>query len=85
LWAGLRNVVFVDNAVPLGKGRRFGIHKTALDRIAGGWGIDLIDSEYSGLPLNITYNPNRHQTVSPLISMYPNLTGQSVYASAVIL
>jgi hypothetical protein len=76
------NTLSIVYDLPFGKGRHFDLHKTALDLIAGGWGIDLIDSETSGLPLNITYSPTTQQTVSPLISMYPNLTGQSLYANS---
>jgi hypothetical protein len=76
------NTLSIVYDLPFGKGRHFDIRNTALDLIAGGWGIDLIDTETSGLPLNITYSPNTQQTVSPLISMYPNLTGQSIYANS---
>ena len=66
--------------IPFGKGRHFGTSSTALDLIAGGWGIDLVNSEYSGLPINITYNPTTQGSVSSLISYYPNLvSGQSLY------
>jgi hypothetical protein len=76
------NTLSIIYDLPLGRGRHFDIRNTALDLIAGGWGIDLIDTETSGLPLNITYSPNTQQTVSPLISVYPNLTGQSIYANS---
>jgi Carboxypeptidase regulatory-like domain/TonB-dependent Receptor Plug Domain len=76
------NTLSILYDLPFGRGRHFDIRSTALNLIAGGWGIDLIDTETSGLPLNITYNPNTQQTVSPLISMYPNLTGQSIYANS---
>jgi Carboxypeptidase regulatory-like domain/TonB-dependent Receptor Plug Domain/TonB dependent receptor len=76
------NTLSIVYDLPFGKGRHFDIRSTALDLIASGWGIDLIDTETSGLPLNITYSPNTQQTVSPLISMYPNLTGHSIYANS---
>ncbi|HEX4165116.1 MAG TPA: carboxypeptidase regulatory-like domain-containing protein [Bryobacteraceae bacterium] len=65
--------------LPFGKGRHFDIHNTALDVIAGGWGVDVINTETSGLPLNITYSPTTQGSVSPLVTPTPNLTGQSLY------
>ncbi len=65
--------------LPFGKGRHFSIASTALDEIAGGWSIDLITTETSGLPLNITYNPTTQGSVSPLVTPRPNLTGQPFY------
>jgi hypothetical protein len=65
--------------LPFGKGRHFDIHNTALDVIAGGWGVDVINTETSGLPLNITYSPTTQGSVSTLVTPTPNLTGQSLY------
>ncbi len=66
--------------IPYGKGRHFNTNNTALDLVAGGWGIDLVNYEYSGLPLNITYNPTTQGQVSPLDSYQPNLvSGASIY------
>ncbi len=65
--------------LPFGKGRHFDIKNTALDLIAGGWGIDLINTETSGEPLNITYIPTTQGSVSPLVTPTPNLTGESLY------
>ena len=76
------NTLSVLYDIPFGHGRHFDIKNKVLDLIAGGWGINVIDTEASGLPVNITYSPNTQQTVSPLISMYPNLTGQPIYASS---
>jgi hypothetical protein len=64
--------------IPYGKGRRFDPHNSALNLIAGGWGIDLINTVTSGLPINITYNPPTQGQVSTLVSYRPNLTGQPV-------
>jgi hypothetical protein len=66
--------------LPFGKGRRFGIQNTALDYVAGGWGVDLVNSENSGLPLNITYSPATQGQVSTLTSYQPNIVnGVSLY------
>lgn len=68
--------------IPFGKGRRFSTSNTALDLIAGGWGVDLINTETSGLPLNITYNATTQAQVSTLLSYHPNLvTGASLYSN----
>ncbi|HXE13579.1 MAG TPA: TonB-dependent receptor [Bryobacteraceae bacterium] len=67
--------------IPVGRGRHFDIKNTALDLLAGGWGIDLINTETSGLPLNITYNASTQGQVSPLVSMTPNYNGASLYLS----
>ncbi len=52
--------------IPFGKGRHFDPHNAALNLAAGGWGLDLINTATSGLPLNITYNPTTQGSVSPL-------------------
>ncbi len=64
--------------IPYGKGRRFDAKNEALNLIAGGWSIDLINTATSGLPLNITYNPPTQGQVSTLVSYRPNLTGQPI-------
>ncbi len=68
--------------LPFGRGRHFNIQNGALDLIAGGWGIDLINTETSGLPLNITYSPTTQGSVSPLLTPTPNLTGESLYLNS---
>lgn len=65
--------------IPFGKGRHFDPHNAALDLVAGGWGIDLINTATSGLPLNITYSPTTQGSVSSLVTPLPNLTGASIY------
>ena len=59
--------------IPFGKGRHFSTTNTALDLIAGGWGVDLINTESSGLPLNITYGATTQAQVSTLTTYQPNL------------
>ncbi len=68
--------------LPFGKGRHFAIQNATLNLIAGGWGIDVINTESSGLPLNITYGPTTQGSVSPLLTPRPNLTGQSLYLNS---
>lgn len=67
--------------IPLGKGRHFDPHNGAIDLVAGGWGVDLINTATSGLPLNITYSPTTQGSVSPLVTPLPNLTGAPLYLS----
>ncbi len=69
----LNDTLSVLYDIPFGKGRRFSTSSTALDLLAGGWGIDLINTESSGLPLNITYSPTTQGQVSTLTSYQPNL------------
>jgi hypothetical protein len=64
--------------LPFGKGRRFDMQNRALDMIAGGWGVNLINTLTSGLPLNITYSASQQFQVSPLVTMRPNLLGDPV-------
>jgi hypothetical protein len=66
--------------IPFGKGRHFSTSNTAVDLIAGGWGVDLVNTASSGLPLNLTYSPTTQGQVSTLTSYQPNLTpGTSLY------
>ena len=64
--------------LPFGKGRRFNISNRALDLLAGGWGVNLINTMTSGLPLNITYSASSQYQVSPLLSTRPNLVSSQV-------
>lgn len=65
--------------LPIGRGRMVNIPNRALDLVAGGWSVDLINTATSGLPINIIYSPTTQGTVSPLITPRPNLTGASLY------
>ena len=67
--------------LPFGKTRRFKPSNGFLDAIAGGWGINLINTMTSGLPLNVVYSPTTQASVSSLTTSRPNLTGTSVYLS----
>ncbi len=52
-----------------------------MDTIAGGWGINVINTMTSGLPLNVTYGPTTQASVSSLTTPRPNLTGAPLYLS----
>jgi hypothetical protein len=67
--------------LPFGRGRHFNIQNRALDLVAGGWSIDLINTVASGLPINITYSPTTQAQSSPLLTPRPNLKGGSLYLS----
>ncbi len=67
--------------LPFGRGRHFNMQNRALDLIAGGWSIDLINTVTSGLPINITYSPTTQAQASPLLTPRPNLAGASLYLS----
>ena len=65
--------------LPFGRGRHFNMKSRALDLIAGGWSLNVINTASSGLPINIVYSPTTQGSVSPLVTPRPNLTGVSIY------
>jgi hypothetical protein len=65
--------------LPWGKGRHFELHNPAVNAIAGGWQVNVINTLTSGLPLNITYSATTQAQVSSLTTPRPNLTGASLY------
>jgi hypothetical protein len=65
--------------LPFGAGRRVNFQHRALDLLAGGWSVNVINTATSGLPINISYSPTTQGSVSPLLSPRPNLTGVSIY------
>jgi hypothetical protein len=68
--------------LPVGKGRHFNVQNTALDYIVGGWSINMINTMFSGLPLDIGYASPAQNQVSNLVSERPNnVPGQPVYLS----
>jgi hypothetical protein len=77
----INNTTSIVYDLPVGRGRHFDIPNRALDLVAGGWSIEVINSATSGLPINITYSPTTQGTVSPLLTPRPNLTGASIYTS----
>ncbi len=75
------NTTSVVYDLPFGRGRHFNMQNRAVDAVAGGWSLDIINTATSGLPINITYSPTTQGSVSPLITPRPNLTGASLYLS----
>ena len=69
----LNNVLSIVYDLPYGKGRMFGQNAPFLVQQAlGGWQLTAIQSDSSGLPINITYSPTSAQQVSPLLTQRPN-------------
>ena len=64
--------------LPFGKNRHFNIQQRA-GYYAGGWGVNMINTMTSGLPLNVGYSPTSQAPISSLGTPRPNLTGQSLY------
>ena len=77
----LNDTLSVLYDLPFGKNRHFKFSNSALDAIAGGWGINVINTMTSGLPLNVTYGPTTQASVSSLTTPRPNLTGAPLYLS----
>jgi hypothetical protein len=77
------NTTSVVYDLPFGRGRHFNIQNRALDLVAGGWSINVINTVTSGLPINIGYSPTTQAQTSPLLTQRPNLTGASLYLSGV--
>jgi len=67
--------------LPFGKTRHFKFRSSALDAVAGGWGLNIINSMFTGLPLNVTYGTTTQASESSLTSPRPNLTGAPFYLS----
>jgi hypothetical protein len=67
--------------LPFGRGRRFKPANSILDAIAGGWGVNVINTMFSGLPLNVTYSATTQASESSLTTPRPNLTGAPFYLS----
>jgi hypothetical protein len=67
--------------LPFGRGRHFKPANAFLDAVAGGWGVNVINTMFSGLPLNVTYSPTTQASESSLTTPRPNLTGAPLYLS----
>ena len=74
----INNTTSIVYDLPFGHGRHFSIGNRALDLIAGGWGVNLISTLTSGLPINVGYSATTQAQVSPLLTPRPNLTGQDL-------
>jgi hypothetical protein len=75
------NTTSIVYDIPVGKGRHYNLPNRAVDLVAGGWSVDVINSATSGLPINITYSPTTAGQVSPLLTPRPNLTGVPLYST----
>jgi Carboxypeptidase regulatory-like domain len=75
----LNDTLSVLYDLPFGKSRRFKPGNSVLDAVAGGWGLNVINTMTSGLPLNVTYGATTQASVSSLTTPRPNLTGVSFY------
>src|SRR5262249_32439970 len=54
----------------------------ALDYVAGGWSLNMINTMTSGLPIDVGYSTSSQQQISDLVSPRPNLVpGQPLYLS----
>ncbi len=85
----LNNVTSVVYQIPFGQGRKYGGSvNPVLDAVAGGWELNTIATEHTGLPLNVYYNPSTSEEVSSLSNDYrgepflrPNVSGSSISQS----
>lgn len=68
---GRRYIGSVVYDLPFGKGRRFGIQNSILEKIAGGWTMGVITELRDGAPYGVTEQTNRTNTFSH--SQRPNL------------
>jgi hypothetical protein len=75
----LNDTLSVLYDLPFGKSRRVKFSNSFVDAIAGGWGLNLINTMTSGLPLNVVYSATTQASVSSLTSARPNVTGVSPY------
>jgi len=75
------NTLSVLYDIPVGKGRHFNINNRALDMVVGGWGLNVINTDTSGLPVNIIYSATQQFQVSPLLTPRPNLVNSQIMAA----
>lgn len=75
----LNDTLSVLYDLPFGKNRHFKMSNSFADAVLGGWGVNVINTMTSGLPLNVVYSPTTQGSVSSLTTPRPNLTGQPLY------
>jgi hypothetical protein len=76
----LNDTLSVLYDLPVGKGRQFNIDNKALDYVAGGWSLNMINTMFSGLPIDVGYSATAQEQVSDLVTERPNLVaGQPLY------
>ena len=71
--------------LPYGRGRHFGSNANyALQALAGGWQITVIDTATSGLPANLNYtnSTSNGTNVTDLYTYRPNLVGSPIASAA---
>ena len=71
--------------MPYGKGRHFGSNANyALQALAGGWQITVINTATSGLPANLNYtnSTSNGTNVTDLYTYRPNLVGSPIAPAA---
>jgi hypothetical protein len=66
--------------LPVGHGRQYNVSNKALDYVVGGWSLNMINTMFSGLPIDVGYSASQQQSVSDLVTERPNLVaGQPLY------
>ena len=65
--------------LPFGRNRHFKVNNSLLDAFVGGWGLNIINTMFTGLPLNVTYSATTQASESSLTTPRPNLTGAPLY------
>ncbi len=76
----LNNTTTLVWELPFGRDRRWARSMgPAIEALAGGWRLSVINTMTSGRPVNLTYSPSSAQSVGGTASLRPNLTGD-VYA-----
>jgi hypothetical protein len=72
----LNNTLTAIWDLPYGRGRHWGASaNTAMQIIAGGWQVSVIETATSGQPVNLTYSEPSQFDVSDLLTYRPNVNG----------
>jgi len=83
------NVASVVYQIPFGRGRKYGSKMHPIvDTAVGGWELNSILTNHTGVPLDVSYSPSAANEVSSLTADYrgqtimrPNVTGSPVSQS----
>ena len=81
----LNNTTSIIYDLPYGKGRHFGANSNyALQALAGGWQITVINTATSGLPANLNYtnSTSNGTNVTDLYTYRPNVVGSAIAPAA---
>ncbi|MBX5494152.1 MAG: TonB-dependent receptor [Bryobacteraceae bacterium] len=68
------NTTTIVYEIPIGKGRRWSLSGLA-NLILGGWRVSAINNMWSGLPVNLRYDPVARQQVASDVAYRPNVVG----------